>query len=150
MLAALDTNLPGFCVYRRVYYPDGRMGCDYVSPNLEQVVGSSAEQFLENACCLFERIHPDDLPALRKTFADVLASGGPVLIAVRLRLPQNGEFFGQFRSQLAERRSDGAHVRDGVVVEITAVTAWRLISFGDGAKAELLTPRRRRRREDGV
>ena len=34
-LAALNANLPWFCVYRTVYYPDGRMDCDYVSPNLE-------------------------------------------------------------------------------------------------------------------
>ena len=34
-LAVLNANLPRFCVYRTDYYSDGRIDCDYVSPNLE-------------------------------------------------------------------------------------------------------------------
>ncbi len=121
VMSSINANLEGTCVYRMVYHRDGRMECTYVSPNVESLIGLPASRFLSDAAAVFSLVHPDDLPGFRQAVAQALATGAPASIPVRLRHPNGGELWMQFRSHLCERRADGAQVRDGVVSDITAI-----------------------------
>ena len=121
MLSSIIANLTGTCVFRMIYAPDGRMTCTFVSPNVGELIGLPAERFLADATSVFSLIHPDDLPLFRQRHTLAVRTGETASIATRLRPTWGGEMFVEFRSQLTERRPDGAQVRDGLVVDLTSV-----------------------------
>jgi PAS domain S-box-containing protein len=120
MLAFIDLNIPGTCAYRTIYHRDGRIECAYVSPSIEALIGVSAAQFQDNAAHAFIFVHPDDLLAFRENQTRAIEAASAAEITVRVRLPSGRENWAQFRSQVAEVLGDGAQVRDGVVVDVTA------------------------------
>jgi PAS domain S-box-containing protein len=123
LLALINANLPGTCVYRTVLHRDGRFECLYVSPNVEALIGASADEFMTDASRVFARIHPDDREMFRRSLVEAVARGGAMELTARVRRTDGREVWAQFRSRLTEVRADGAQVRDGVVVDITSVKA---------------------------
>lgn len=123
LLASINANLAGSCVYRTVLHQDGRLECLYVSPNVEALIGVPAAEFMADASRVFAVVHPDDRESFRKNLAEAVAKGGPADFTARVCREDGREVWAQFRSQLSEVRPDGAHVRDGVVVDISSVKA---------------------------
>ncbi len=123
LLSSINANLAGTCVYRMVYPPDGRMLCTYVSPNVEDLIGVPTAELLKDPAKVFGLMQADDLAEFRRELGAVLRTGDNAAIAVRMRSAAGAVKWFQFRSRLVERRADGTQVRDGVVVDITAVKA---------------------------
>lgn len=123
LLASINANLAGTCVYRTVLHRDGRLECLYVSPTVEALIGVSADEFMADASRVFAVIHPDDRAMFRSRLAEASAHGGTMEIDARVRRSDGRDVWAQFRSRLTEVRPDGAQVRDGVVVDITSVKA---------------------------
>ena len=123
LLASINSNLQGTCIYRTILHRDGRLECVYVSPNVEALIGIPAVEFLADASRVYATVHPEDLPSFQKTLAEAVAKGGSADFTVRMRKVSGGELWARFRSQLTEVRPDGAHVRDGLVTDITSLKA---------------------------
>jgi PAS domain S-box-containing protein len=58
-LAAICANCPGI-VYRRVFYPDGRIEYPYVSGAIRSIFGIDPEHVIANSSALLDRLHPED------------------------------------------------------------------------------------------
>ena len=121
VLAFINSNLPGTCVYRTICHRDGRIECTYVSPTIEALIGVPAGQFQEDATCAYVFVHPDDRPAFRESLNEAIKTASAVEITVRVKHPSGQQKWAQFRSQVAELRGDGTQIRDGVVVDVTAI-----------------------------
>jgi PAS domain S-box-containing protein len=121
LLTSINAHLPGACVYRMAYEPTGAMECLYVSPAVERLIGMPAERFRRAPADIFELVHADDRGVFRATLAAALRSGGATDLTVRVRGADGAWRWMAFRSHLLERRPDGTQVRDGVVVEVTAI-----------------------------
>jgi len=117
--AFINANLPGTWVDRTICQRDGRIECADLSPTIEALIGGSAAQFQEDASRAFTFVHPDDRLAFRENETRAIESASAAEITVRVRHPGGQEKWAQFRSQVAEVLGDGAHVRDGVVVDVT-------------------------------
>ena len=92
----------------------------YESPSVERVLGYPPEEILGTKS--FALLHPDDVKAVKQTFAEMLAGGEPVPIEVKLRHRD-----GTWRTVEAigrRRRQDGDWV---VVVNYRDVTDQRLL-----------------------
>lgn len=123
LLSSINASLPGSCVYRMLHRPDGRIDCVYISPTVEAIIGVPPAKIIADAAVVFDLLHPDDLPGFRRTLAGVLVSGATLDITIRAQHLGGEERWLQFRSRLVERRADGTQVRDGVVVDVTAIKA---------------------------
>lgn len=64
MLDRLAENVPGV-LYQYQREPDGRTHVPYISQGVQDLYGLSAEALRQDARPMFERVHPDDLPAVR-------------------------------------------------------------------------------------
>ncbi len=134
LLASINANLRGTCVYRTIVRRNGRIDCVYVSPNVEELIGVPAVDFLADSSRFFTVLHPEDVPGFQKSLAEAMAGGGTVDATVRVRHKHGREVWAHFRSQLTEVLPDGAQVRDGVVMDITSIKV---------AQAELQAVRQR-------
>ena len=77
-LRALIRDLPGM-VYLEDADPEieGPGPFLYVSPGVERVLGYTAEEWLADPSGWVERLHPDDVPAMRAAYQAVVPTGGP-------------------------------------------------------------------------
>ncbi len=121
LLSSINANLSGASVYRLLDRPDGRMECAYISPNVVELIGVTAEQIYADAQRVFSMILPEDLPDFVQRRVQLLNTGGQSDFTLRLRTGSGAVRWLQFRSRLVERRADGTQVRDGVVSDITAI-----------------------------
>ena len=119
LVASIAANLPRAFFYRMVYTRAGEMRTLFVSPNVEAMFGYSAREFQADPTRVFSYVHPEDRPGFMARLGESLRTGGPGQVDVRVRDARGGERWLSFSSCLAERRPDGAQVRDGVVVDIT-------------------------------
>jgi PAS domain-containing protein len=75
-LRALIHDLPGM-----VYLEDADPGIEgpgrflYVSPGVERVLGYTVEEWLADPAGWVERLHPDDVPAMRETRKGLRSTG---------------------------------------------------------------------------
>ena len=65
-LDKLMAELPG-TVYQFRRFPDGRTTFPFSSPGIRSLYGISPQQAAEDAAPAFERIHPEDLPAIAQS-----------------------------------------------------------------------------------
>lgn len=65
-LTKLVRQAPGM-LYQYRQWPDGRSAFPYTSPGIRDIYGCSPEEVAEDASRVFERIHPDDLPAVAES-----------------------------------------------------------------------------------
>jgi diguanylate cyclase (GGDEF)-like protein/PAS domain S-box-containing protein len=100
---------------------DGRIS--WVSPSTEGVLGWRPDQLLGRTA--FEFAHPDDLPILQASRAELLETGGPILVGYRFRCPDS-------RWRRVESHVRAVHDTDtgamtGWVVTVRDVTDRRLL-----------------------
>lgn len=134
LLASINANLEGTCVFRIEHGPDGSMQCLYVSPTIEAMIGVPAERFRADGAAVFGLIHPEDLDGFRRALAAALAAEASLVHTVRIRpAGGGGERWVEFRSHLTARRADGVQIRDGVAVDLTALRTAELQLRRQGA-----------------
>ena len=77
-LRALIHDLPGM-VYLEDADPriEGPGRFLYVSPGVERVLGYTVEEWLAEPAGWVDRLHPDDLPAMRAAYQAVVPTGAP-------------------------------------------------------------------------
>lgn len=121
MLAGIVANLEGAVIYRLIFAPDGTPHCDYVSPNVADVLGVTADAFRADPNVALGHLSPDDAKEVHAARARSLATGGTAALTFRLLRPDGGERWVSVRSRLSHCLPDGSQVRDGVFIDITAI-----------------------------
>ncbi|BDI28572.1 hypothetical protein CCAX7_006230 [Capsulimonas corticalis] len=113
----ISANTPGM-VYRFALLRDGTPKFEFVSEGCRELYDMSPEEVLANTIGIVNMIHPDDRPSFDLSVAE---SAGSLTLwnwEGRFCLPGGGERWIQGVSR-PERRSDGATVWDGVLVDIS-------------------------------
>lgn len=110
-------NLPGN-VYRRVRRPDGSYRFEYLSSGLFRQFGIDHERLLAQEAIRFDWVHPDDRARM---IADLEVSAATLgLLDHRIRVVgQDGRVHWARGIGRPSRRSDGATVWDGIVIDVT-------------------------------
>ncbi len=121
LLSSINANLIGSAICRLRLTPGGQMGCTYVSPNIGLMLGLDPVEFQERPEMLFERIHPEDLPALRIANRRAWQTGDDTAVDFRICRPDNTHRWLHYRGCLVERLPDGTQIRDGIGTDITAL-----------------------------
>jgi PAS domain S-box-containing protein len=104
-----------------VLYQTGA-GVEYVSENIETVLGIPAREFLRNRARFPELIHPDDRPRLVAEFKQWLQAGAPGVHEAEFRARRgDGTYIWLLdRARAAFRSADGKYSTIGVMLDITA------------------------------
>lgn len=123
LLSSINANLEGTVIYRMAFAATGQMRCTYISPNVEEVFGISAVDFMADADVIFHMMAPADALRVRANIAEALRTGDAASVEFRVRRGDGGTSWLHFRSRLSERLPDGTQVRDGVATDITAAKA---------------------------
>lgn len=137
LISSINANLSGTWLYRMTYGPDGSMAFTYVSPNIERIMGIKASVLLDDSARLLTLMHPEDLPVLKRVLEHERNTGGATSITLRVHHPDGRLCWMQFRSQLAERRTNGSQLRDGIVTDVTASKVAQLKLAAVGERLEL-------------
>ena len=100
-------------------YLDQGMGEAYVSPQIEQSLGFSQKEWLEDPIRWYQRIHPDDKQRWSREAAQMLLSGTPLRSSYRV-IARDGHVVWFHCQAKMIRRSDGRPwFIHGVAVDIT-------------------------------
>lgn len=113
----IATTIPGV-VYRFVRTADGRRRFDYVSPQITDMLGLSAQDAIADASLLLDRIHPDDRASLKSHAADTAQSLAPLNWEGRMSAADGSIRWVRCTSQ-PRWQSDGSIVWSGVVIDTT-------------------------------
>lgn len=87
-------------------YLDGGSGEAYVSPHIEQLLGYSQEEWLEDPVRWYERIHPDDKQRWSVEAAEMFLTGEPLRSVYRV-MARNGRAVSFHCEAKMVRTSDG-------------------------------------------
>jgi diguanylate cyclase (GGDEF)-like protein/PAS domain S-box-containing protein len=119
-----------------VWKTDAEGNVIFVSPQVETLLGYSAEEFRRQGDSLwFNSVHPDDKEKVGKAFESLIHEGKPYDIECRARR-KNGEWFWAHDRAVATLDSNGLRVATGLISDITArktgeETSQKLASFVD-------------------
>jgi PAS domain S-box-containing protein len=116
-LRALGDNLPGM-TYQVMRDFDGSMRFLYVSAGVERLHGVSSEAVLADASLLYERILPEDRPALLRAERESSANKTPFRMVARSLRTDGAVRFLEFASAPREL-PDGRTVWDGIQLDVT-------------------------------
>lgn len=113
---ALVDNIPGVVYRCAVAYP---WRLEFISHQIEQITGITAERFLNHSVHYGELVHPDDLAGLEQAVSEGVAHGHAYTCAYRIR--RNGGAWRWVHDQgQAIRDAEGQPAwLDGVIVDIT-------------------------------
>jgi PAS domain S-box-containing protein len=121
LLTSIHQNLIGSFVYRVEFSPAGRMTCSYVSPNVEEITGLPPADFLADGEKFFSLVLLNDVPLLKERVGASMRSGELLDVEVRLTHARDRSLrWLRLRGRSVERRPDGAEVREGIAIDITA------------------------------
>ncbi len=117
----LLAQVPGqlFQLYRA---PDGRSELRYASHHSVDVFGVDAQTLMREGVLSLQRVHPDDLPALRAAMAAAEASGTGWQHEYRVIFPDGATHWVETRAQV-QRLPDGDTLTHGFSVNIDASKA---------------------------
>ena len=102
-----------------VWKTDSKGNVIFVSPQVEALLGYSAEEFLQQGDSLwFNSVHPDDKEKVGQAFESLMKLGEPYDIECRAR-KKNGEWFWAHDRAVATRDSNGFRVATGLISDIT-------------------------------
>lgn len=91
----------------------------FASPNAEKVGGYTAEEICRGgAAAWFERVHPDDLPVVRRQFAAIFEAGGTFDLEYRIR-HKNGRWVWVHDRAVATYEEHGTTYVYGLYSDIT-------------------------------
>lgn len=116
-LSAVTDHIPG-AIYERVLASDGTISFSYVSAGVFEVTGLTAEQIMEDFQLFVDSIHDE----FRKPYLDGLRQSARDLVPVNVELPITGPDGATRWLQskgYPRKRSDGAVVWDGVMIDVT-------------------------------
>jgi diguanylate cyclase (GGDEF)-like protein/PAS domain S-box-containing protein len=102
-----------------VWKTDAKGNVMFVSPQVEALLGYSADEFLQQGDSLwFNSVHPDDKEKVGRAFESLINEGQPYDIECRAR-KKNGEWFWAHDRAVATRDSNGFRVATGLISDIT-------------------------------
>ncbi len=103
-----------------VWKTDASGNVIYVSPQVETLLGYSADEFLQQGDSLwFNSVHADDKERVGQAFQSLVAEGKPYDIECRAR-KKNGEWIWAHDRAVATRDSNGLQAITGLISDITA------------------------------
>jgi PAS domain S-box-containing protein len=136
-LRRITESVPGM-IYRYVLHPDGRDELVYVSPQVQQIFELTPEVVLQDMSCLWERVHPEDIPIAQSAIQESAVSLQPFFIEERLLLSGNRMKWIHSSSQ-PTRQENGDITWDGVVMDISDRKAVELALQASEAKFRRIT-----------
>ena len=92
----------------------------YVSPQFASLTGMSAAEIARGTAAFFERIHHDDVEAVRAFDRRLSEATGPYEIAYRARRPDGGWVWLQERAMLARDARGKPLAWNGVLIDVSA------------------------------
>jgi diguanylate cyclase (GGDEF)-like protein/PAS domain S-box-containing protein len=102
-----------------VWKTDAKGNVIFVSPQVETLLGYSADEFRQKGDSLwFNSIHADDKERVRQAFELLIEKGEPYDIECRAR-KKNGEWFWAHDRAVATRDSNGLRVATGLISDIS-------------------------------
>ena len=116
-LSELSENVPG-ALYQFRLRPDGSSHFPYASSGIERIYGLRPEDVFDDAQRLFDRVHPDDLPAVREAIERSAETMAPWHQLFRINHPQQGLRWVS-GSATPSRRSDGSVTWHGYIRDVT-------------------------------
>jgi PAS domain S-box-containing protein len=115
---SLAQNIPGVIYQYRQYADASADRFTYISPGCYDLYGLEPQAVLQNASLMWEAVHPEDLPNLRRSFSIQAATGEQWRQEWRVLMP-----FGQIKwaqgVAKAAPQPDGSILWDGVLLDIT-------------------------------
>ena len=114
---SLVANVPG-AIYR-MSAEIGQRRVDFVSDDIENMLGYPAQSFVSGRLRAADIVHPSDLPAVEAATAAAVASGEPISIEYRM-LHRNGSVrWVSENGRAVHDETTGEKWLDGVLVDIT-------------------------------
>jgi diguanylate cyclase (GGDEF)-like protein/PAS domain S-box-containing protein len=102
-----------------VWNTDAKGNVIFVSPQVEVLLGYSADEYLQQGDTLwFNSVHPDDKERVRQSLESLMNLGEPYDIEYRAR-KKNGEWFWAHDRAVATNDSNGVRVATGLISDIT-------------------------------
>jgi diguanylate cyclase (GGDEF)-like protein/PAS domain S-box-containing protein len=102
-----------------VWKTDAKGNVIFVSPQVETLLGYSADEFRQKGDSLwFNSVHVDDKERVGQAFESLIKEGEPYDIECRAR-KKNGEWFWAHDRAVATRDSNGARVATGLISDIS-------------------------------
>jgi diguanylate cyclase (GGDEF)-like protein/PAS domain S-box-containing protein len=102
-----------------VWKTDAKGNVIFVSPQVEALLGYSADEFRQQGDSLwFKSVHPDDKEKVGQAFEALIDEGKPYDIECRAR-KKNGEWFWAHDRAVATSDSNGSRVVTGLISDIT-------------------------------
>jgi diguanylate cyclase (GGDEF)-like protein/PAS domain S-box-containing protein len=119
-LALLDNlaqRVPGV-IYQYRLYPDGRACFPFASQGIWDIYEVTPEEVRESSKLVFQRLHPEDAPAVAEAIRVSAAALQPWRQEYRVILPAQGERWRQGEAQ-PELLADGSVLWHGFITDIT-------------------------------
>ena len=133
----ITESVPGM-IGRYVLHPDGSDEMVYVSPQVQQIFEVTPEAVLQDMSCLWERVHPEDIPIVQSAMQESAVSLQPFFVEERLLLSGNRMKWIHSISQ-PTRQENGDITWDGVVMDISDRKAVELALQASEAKFRRIT-----------
>jgi len=99
-IEAIASTLPGAVCELRTR-PDGSIAFSYLSPQVHELYGASAEELTADGRGAFARLHPDDVPDARAKLAESATTLEPCRLEYRVLTPHRGEVWIELRGKPA-------------------------------------------------
>lgn len=118
LLNNLAKQVPGV-VYQFQWFPDGRSCFPFASQGILDIYEVTPEQVREDSALVFERLHPDDMPAINASIQRSAQTLQPWWLEYRVILPRQGVRWCLGNAQ-PERLADGSVLWHGYIADVTA------------------------------
>jgi signal transduction histidine kinase len=117
ILRKLADQVPGM-LFEVVRTADGHLSLPYASPGIRSVLELRASDLVRDASRLFDRVHPEDRPAVLESLDHSRRTQAPWRAEFRVVLPKGGVRWVEGRAGV-EKLPDGSTLWDGFGTDIT-------------------------------
>ena len=126
-LEKLTENVPG-AIYQFKLNPDGSSDFPYLSNNIKDLYGVSAEDVLQDANLMFQNLHPDDVAIMKDSIKESAETMKEWNTKYRIILSQQGTRWVHGKSQ-PEKLEDGSILWTGILNDITEQKEKEILLF---------------------
>lgn len=116
-LLILAERTPGM-LYQYRLRPDGTSHFPYTTSGIQEIFGVSAEQVSQDAQCVFDVLHPDDIAEVSRTIIESCENLTPWQHTYRVNHP-NGRTLWVHGHSVPQRLEDGSTLWHGYIVDVT-------------------------------
>jgi PAS domain S-box-containing protein len=116
-LSQVAESVPG-AIFSFLSRPDGSCCFPYTNAVIEEIFGATPEELAADAAVIFERMHPQDLPAVRKYMEECSISLGMWSGEYRVNHPRLGEIWVEGKA-IPRRLEDGSILWTGFLQDST-------------------------------